>query len=100
MGAADHRPAGHYPGRRAVRPAHYQTEAADIFHAGGSVRGGSGTIVLPCGAGKTMVGWDHAEAAVQHLILTPSTVAVRQWIDEILDKTTVSRTRSASTPAR
>ena len=34
----------------------YQREAADIFYAGGDVRGGSGVIVLPCGAGKTIVG--------------------------------------------
>jgi superfamily II DNA or RNA helicase len=32
----------------------YQREAADIFYAGGDVRGGSGVIVLPCGAGKTI----------------------------------------------
>src|SRR5207247_4247307 len=30
----------------------YQRDAAAIFHAGGDVRGGSGVIVLPCGAGK------------------------------------------------
>src|SRR5262245_33602100 len=30
----------------------YQREAVDLFHAGGSARGGSGVIVLPCGAGK------------------------------------------------
>ena len=34
---------------------HYQVEAVDVFHAGGAARGGSGVIVLPCGAGKTMV---------------------------------------------
>ena len=34
----------------------YQQDAADIFYAGGDVRGGSGVIVLPCGAGKTIVG--------------------------------------------
>jgi DNA excision repair protein ERCC-3 len=71
---------------------HYQTEAVDVFHAGGSARGGSGAIVLPCGAGKTMVGMG-IMAALQcaTLILTPSTIAVRQWIEEILDKTTISR---------
>ena len=37
-------------------PRDYQREAADIFHAGGAERGGSGVIVLPCGAGKTIVG--------------------------------------------
>ena len=34
----------------------YQQEAAAIFYAAGSAQGGSGTIVLPCGAGKTIVG--------------------------------------------
>ena len=34
----------------------YQRMAVDAFHAGGDVRGGSGVIVLPCGAGKTIVG--------------------------------------------
>jgi DNA excision repair protein ERCC-3 len=69
----------------------YQTEAAEIFHAGGSATGGSGVIVLPCGAGKTIVGL----AAMQKLqtatlILTTNTVAARQWINEILDKTTIT----------
>jgi len=69
----------------------YQTEAADVFHAGGAAHGGSGVIVLPCGAGKTMVGMaamDRLKCAT--LILTPSTVAVRQWIRELLDKTTLT----------
>src|SRR5690606_9298644 len=34
----------------------YQRQAIDAFWASGGVRGGSGTIVLPCGAGKTVVG--------------------------------------------
>ena len=66
----------------------YQKEAADIFYAGGQVYGGSGVIVLPCGAGKTMVGMavmEQIQAAT--LILTPSTVAARQWKAELLDKT-------------
>jgi DNA excision repair protein ERCC-3 len=67
---------------------HYQQEAADTFYAGGQDYGGSGVIVLPCGAGKTMVGMA-AMAQVQSatLILTPSTVAARQWKTELLDKT-------------
>src|SRR5947209_15468463 len=35
---------------------HYQEDAINAFHAGGSARGGSGVIVLPCGAGKTVIG--------------------------------------------
>lgn len=67
---------------------HYQTEAADVFHAGGKAHGGSGVIVLPCGAGKTMVGMAVMEKLqTATLILTPSTVAARQWRSELLDKT-------------
>ncbi|HEX6509112.1 MAG TPA: DNA repair helicase XPB [Chloroflexota bacterium] len=66
----------------------YQREAAAIFHAGGAARGGSGVIVLPCGAGKTLVGLGiMSEVQANTLILTPSIVAARQWISEILDKT-------------
>jgi DNA excision repair protein ERCC-3 len=66
----------------------YQREAADIFYAGGDVHGGSGVIVLPCGAGKTIVGIA-AMAAVGRatLVLTTSITAVKQWHREILDKT-------------
>jgi len=66
----------------------YQRAAAEAFHAGGSDRGGCGVVVLPCGAGKTVVG-----IAAMHLlqtntlVLTTNTVAVRQWCREILDKT-------------
>ena len=67
---------------------HYQQEAVDIFHAGGREYGGSGVVVLPCGAGKTMVGMAAmAELQCATLILTPSTVAARQWKAELLDKT-------------
>jgi DNA excision repair protein ERCC-3 len=66
----------------------YQREAADIFFAGGDVRGGSGVVVLPCGAGKTVVGIT-AMTMIQKntLVLTTSISAVKQWIREILDKT-------------
>jgi DNA excision repair protein ERCC-3 len=66
----------------------YQRGAVDAFHAGGDVKGGSGVIVLPCGAGKTIVGLA-ALAALQTetLVLTTSTTAVEQWRREILDKT-------------
>jgi DNA excision repair protein ERCC-3 len=69
----------------------YQREAADVFHAGGDVRGGSGVIVLPCGAGKTIVGIV-AMALLQKsvLILTTSITAVKQWKREIIDKTTLT----------
>ena len=70
----------------------YQHEAADGFYAGGGVRGGSGVVVQPCGAGKTIVGLGAMFKTKCHtLILSTNTIAVRQWIDELLDKTTVSR---------
>src|SRR5690606_21903461 len=34
----------------------YQSDAVDIFYASGGVKGGSGVLVLPCGAGKTVIG--------------------------------------------
>ncbi len=69
---------------------HYQQDAVAVFHAEGSARGGSGVIVLPCGAGKTMVGMGAMETLQTNtLILTTNTVAVRQWIDELLDKTSL-----------
>jgi DNA excision repair protein ERCC-3 len=73
-----------------LRP--YQDQAVNAFYKGGSVFGGSGVIVLPCGAGKTVVGMG-ALAAVQQqtLILTTNITAVRQWIDELADKSTLGR---------
>jgi DNA excision repair protein ERCC-3 len=70
---------------------HYQQEAADVFYAGGADHGGSGVIVLPCGAGKTIVGLAAMDAMkTSTLILTPNTFSVQQWINELLDKTTLS----------
>lgn len=67
---------------------HYQEEAVRLFHADGSNRGGSGVIVLPCGAGKTIVGLGvMAKLQTQTLILTANVSALRQWRDEILGKT-------------
>ncbi len=66
----------------------YQRAAAAAFHAGGSDRGGCGVVVLPCGAGKTVVG-----IATMHLlqtntlVLTTNTIAVRQWCRELLERT-------------
>ncbi len=69
-----------------LRP--YQREAAKAFHAGGTVLGGNGVIVLPCGAGKTVVGLAVMNlVGTKTLILTTNTVAVRQWREELLDKT-------------
>ena len=68
----------------------YQRQAVDAFWASGGVRGGSGTIVLPCGAGKTIVGIGAMhEVGAQTLILTTNTTALRQWRDELVDKTDI-----------
>ncbi|HED65827.1 MAG TPA: DEAD/DEAH box helicase [Planctomycetes bacterium] len=70
----------------ALRP--YQAQAAEAFYRGGSVLGGNGVVVLPCGAGKTVVGLGVMNlVGAKTLILTTNTVAVRQWRDEVLDKT-------------
>ncbi|MGO1686470.1 MAG: DNA repair helicase XPB, partial [Brachybacterium sp.] len=67
-----------------LRP--YQAEAVDGFR-----HGGSGVVVLPCGAGKTLVG-AAAMASMQRttLILVTSTVSARQWKDELLARTTLT----------
>jgi DNA excision repair protein ERCC-3 len=68
----------------------YQREAADVFYAAGTARGGSGVIVLPCGAGKTIVGLAcMARLQTSTLVLTTSVTASRQWIAELADKTTL-----------
>ena len=66
----------------------YQRDAAEAFYAKGSVAGGSGVVVLPCGAGKTVVALAAMNlVGTKTLILTTNTVAVRQWATEVLSKT-------------
>jgi len=73
----------------ALRP--YQAEAAHVFHAGGTARGGSGVVALPCGSGKTVVALAVMSLTGTHtLVLTTNTVAARQWRRELLDKTTLA----------
>ena len=69
-----------------LRP--YQREAVDAFYDAGRSTGGSGVVVLPCGAGKTIVaiGALH-RVGCQGLILTTNTTALRQWKRELLSKT-------------
>jgi len=67
-----------------IRP--YQELAAEGFW-----HGGSGVVVLPCGAGKTIVGaaaMSHAKATT--LILVTNTVAARQWREELLRRTSLN----------
>ena len=64
----------------------YQKQAVEKFQAGGS-----GVVVLPCGAGKTLVGAaTMAELKRNTLILVTNTVAARQWRDELLARTTLT----------
>lgn len=64
----------------------YQEMAADSFW-----KGGSGVVVLPCGAGKTMVGAaSMAKAKATTLILVTNTVAGRQWKDELVRRTSLT----------
>jgi DNA excision repair protein ERCC-3 len=64
----------------------YQREAAESFHAGGS-----GVVVLPCGAGKTIVGAAAmAMTGATTLILVTNTVSVHQWRTELLRRTSLT----------
>ncbi|NYH52164.1 DNA excision repair protein ERCC-3 [Nocardiopsis arvandica] len=64
----------------------YQKEAAESFHAGGS-----GVVVLPCGAGKTIVGAAAmAMTGATTLILVTNTVSVHQWRTELLRRTSLT----------
>ncbi len=67
-----------------MRP--YQRHAVEGFW-----HGGSGVVVLPCGAGKTIVGAGAmAAASATTLILVTNTVAARQWKDELLRRTSLT----------
>ncbi|GLJ61848.1 helicase [Microbacterium barkeri] len=68
----------------ALRP--YQRLAVDTFR-----EDGSGVVVLPCGAGKTLVGAGAmAATGTTTLILVTNTVSARQWRDELLRRTTLT----------
>ncbi|MCL2464155.1 MAG: DEAD/DEAH box helicase [Micrococcales bacterium] len=80
----EHHPIALVPRGWHLRP--YQEQAIDgFFH------GGSGVVVLPCGAGKTLVGTGAmARSQTTTLILVTNTVAARQWRDELLARTTLT----------
>jgi len=66
----------------------YQREAVQAFCREGSRHGGSGVVVLPCGAGKTLVGIAvMAELGCATLILAPNVASIRQWKRELLART-------------
>ncbi len=70
----------------------YQYDASEAFYVSGSERGGSGVVVMPCGAGKTIVGIDIISKICQEtLIIGSSTVGVRQWIRELVEKSFIDR---------
>jgi DNA excision repair protein ERCC-3 len=72
------------PGAFSLRP--YQEQAVAAFAAAGS-----GVVVLPCGAGKTLVGMGAmARAGARTLVLVTNTVASRQWRAELLARTSLS----------
>jgi len=67
-----------------LRP--YQNDAVASFYDGGS-----GVVVLPCGAGKTLVGAGAmAQVKTTTLILVTNTVSARQWRAELLKRTTLT----------
>ena len=69
----------------------YQKEAAASFLGNGGPGTGFGTIVLPCGSGKTIVGMLLMERLqTSTLIVTANISSVHQWISELLDKTDLS----------
>jgi DNA excision repair protein ERCC-3 len=71
----------------------YQTQAVEAFLAGpdGKGMGGSGVVVLPCGAGKTIVGLAAmARLGMRTLILCTNVTALRQWRDEIIARTSLT----------
>ena len=72
------------PGTFQLRP--YQSEAVESFWAGGS-----GVVVLPCGAGKTLVGAaSMARSSTTTLILVTNAVSARQWKEELMRFTTLT----------
>ena len=69
-------------------PRSYQKEAAQALVGDKGAGTGFGTIVLPCGAGKTIVGMTVMSLLQTNtLIVTTNISAVHQWIQELLDKT-------------
>ena len=69
----------------------YQADAVKAFYRPNTPGTGYGVVVLPCGSGKTVVGIGVLnELQCAALILTTNISAVRQWKEELLDKTTLS----------
>ncbi len=76
------------PDGRSFALREYQSRAVSSFFADEGGGGGSGVVVLPCGAGKTVIGIGIiCELRTQTLILAPNITALRQWKREILART-------------
>lgn len=68
----------------------YQQEAAAAFYGGGNKGYGFGTVVMPCGSGKTIVGMKAIDLCrTNTLIITTNIAAVHQWIRELTDKSEI-----------
>ena len=77
-------------GGGAFKPRDYQFEAVEKWYRDGHPAGGHGVVVLPCGAGKTIVALTAMTKVSQHtLVVCNNETAVRQWVRECLDKTTI-----------
>ncbi|MBI9101417.1 MAG: DEAD/DEAH box helicase [Spirochaetales bacterium] len=69
----------------------YQKDASNSFLGDGKPGSGFGALVLPCGAGKTIIGIDvMVKLGMKTLILATNVAAARQWMREIIDKTSLT----------
>jgi len=81
---------------RPFTPRDYQVTAARSVVGSGGPGSGYGVVVLPCGSGKTIVGmYIMSLLKTNTLILTTNVAAVHQWIEELLDKTELTREQIA-----
>jgi DNA excision repair protein ERCC-3 len=72
-------------------PRDYQLEAVQSVLGNGGPGTGYGVVALPCGSGKTVVGiLLMSRLKTNTLVLTPNVAAVHQWMEELLDKTTLT----------
>ena len=70
----------------------WQETAASRWFMDGAPAGGHGVVVLPCGAGKTIVSMAAmALTQTDTLIVCNNQTAVNQWVRELLDKTTLTK---------
>ncbi|MAJ27956.1 helicase [bacterium TMED181] len=86
----------HFPEESEFALRNYQDESVEAFFSDQGGGGGSGVVVLPCGAGKTVVGIGLIEKLkCQTLILAPNITSVRQWRKEIIRWTNLDESQVA-----